>query len=228
MAKVNEFVKCFELEAPEICDYAPHGSLDGHLSCPIAGGTVAVSRGAISGESRPAARRCRRAERRCGFSGHSAEAHPLCGQSRRRPGGVRDRTRGSEVAEESQSRPAMIPRRFPQPASPRTRPAEIGEVRVVRRGAGAGARGRSSASAVPSQRRHFRSRTPPMVGSGRERRRGRPRRWTRSERDAYGGLRGWFSGREWWTSRVISVRKWWTSRVVSPDNFGRLGNWVLG
>ena len=120
-----------------------------------------------------AARRCRRAERRCGISpAYRPGAHPLCGQSRRRPGGVRDRTSGKA-------------------ASPRTRPAEIGEVRVVRRGAGAGARGRSSASAVPSQRRHSGCRKPPK-------RRLRPRAASRQTSEVNADQMRC----RWWTSRV--------------------------
>jgi hypothetical protein len=71
-------------------------------------------------------------------------AHPLRGRSRRGRALCGTRTRG-----------------WRSQRAPRTRPAKIGEVRAVRRSRVRGARGRSSASAVPSQRRPFVSRKPP-------------------------------------------------------------------
>lgn len=116
------------------------------------------------------------------------EAHPLCGRSRRGPGGVRHGTSGSA------SEPASPPRTPPRSA--RCEPSGDGRVR--------GARGRSPASAVPCQRRLFVFREPHS-------RRLRPRVASRktSELDVGysdrlivdftgglvagdGGLRGWF------------------------------------
>ena len=60
--------------------------------------------------------------------------HPLCGRSRRRPGGVRDRTSGLEVTRGIAEGFATISRRTPQPASPPRTPGRD------RRGAGRPAR----------------------------------------------------------------------------------------
>lgn len=152
--------------------------------------------------------------------------HPLCGRSPAWPG--RCAGRHERLRLRSTRAPAHVPPRS-------ARDESSGD------GAGAGARGRSLASAVPSQRRHFVSRRPPTL-------RLRPRAASRETSGMNAGdfrryawsIVGWFSmERDRVFGRKLECENWCTWRVVFRcevvylaggfgGDGGVLGGWFSG